>query len=185
MKKNFKELLSGMTDRAIDALAEELWESYEDNGEDGIGAYLDVSSKEVARMLDVPFDTWIAPAYLADAMKIYKDNGSQEAYLRAELRQIKVREAEIRAKLKALEAEKPKEEVIEVFHVINTEGTEGLKQRLESMEVDELKKVIKENHLDTFHQMTRVTKVDKLRDFIMERTTAFNNKGDVFRNFKY
>lgn len=183
--KNFKEMLNGLSDRAIDTLAVELWESYEDNGEDGIGAYLDVDSKEVARMLDVPFDTWIAPAYLADAIKIYKADGSQEAYLRAELRQIKAREAEIRAKLKALEAEKPKDEVIEVFHVINTEGTEGLRQRLESMNVDELKKVIKKNHLDTFHQVTRVTKADKLRDFIVERTTSFNSKGDVFRNFKY
>lgn len=101
--KNFKTMLEGMTDRKISTLAARIWESYEADGEDGIAESLGVDAKEAAQMLDVPFDTWETPERLADAMRIYRDGGTQAAYLKAELRQLKEREAEIKAKLKELE----------------------------------------------------------------------------------
>lgn len=184
--KSLKEMLATKSDRAIEAMAMELWESYEADGEYGIEAQLGVDLEEASKMLDVPFDTLEAPAYLADALRIYRDGGSEEAYLRAELRQIRAREAEIKARLKALEAEKPEEEEpIEVFRVLNAEGAEGLRRKLQELETKSLKKVIRENHLDTFRQTAKVTNAEKLVSFILERAMAINTQGDVFRNYAY
>ena len=182
--KNLMKTLGSMKDKAIEALAADMWESYENDGEDGIGSYLDVDPREAVRMLDVPFDI-DTPELLADALKIFKADGSQEACLRAELRQLKAREAEIRAKLKALEAAKPAEDIIDVLHVVNAEGADVLRKKLEELDAEGLKKVIRKNHLDRFRVTARTTKAEKLMDFIVERALAISTQGDVFRNYAY
>ena len=182
--KSLKEMLKAMSDKAIEALALELWESYEDDAEDGIGAYLDVDPREAVRMLDVPFDI-DTPELLADALKIFKAGGSQEAFLRAELRQLKAREAEIRAKLKELEEAKPEEDIIDVLHVVNAEGADELRKKLEELDAEGLKKVIRKNHLDRFRVTARTTKAEKLMEFIVERALEISTQGDVFRNYAY
>ena len=118
-------------------------------------------------------------------MKSLKADGSQEAYLRAELRQLKAREAEIRAKLKELEAAKPEEDIIDVIHVVNAEGADVLRKKLEELDAEGLKKVIRKNHLDRFRVTARTTKAEKLMEFIVERALEISTQGDVFRNYAY
>ena len=112
-------------------------------------------------------------------------DGSPED-LREELRKLRAREEEIRAKLRESEAKKePTGETVDVFRVFNTEGPESLKQKLQGMDAEGLKRVIRENRLDTFHETRRVNQAEKLADFILERVTAFNTQGDAFRSYKY
>lgn len=183
--KNLKEMLKAMSDKAIEALAIELWESYEDDGEDGIGAYLDVDPKEASKMLDVPFDTFEAPAYLADAMRIYRDGGSEEAYLKAELRRIRAREAEIKARLKELEEESKEEEteLLDPYMVLKAEGEEVLQEKLGALDIKDLRRVVKDHRLDTARRSTR-WKEDRLIELIVTTTMARAKQGEVFRNYK-
>jgi len=101
--KNLKEMLEGMTDRRVSTLATKIWDAYMDDAEDGIGNVLNVDPKEASRMLDCMEEDIETPAQLADCMMIYRDGATEEAYLKAELRKIKEREAQIKARLKALE----------------------------------------------------------------------------------
>ena len=75
--KNFRELLQGLTDEEINATAARIWELYEDDGEDGVAAALDVTSGEAVEMLDTPFDIE-EPWQLADAMRAYRDGKQWE-----------------------------------------------------------------------------------------------------------
>ena len=101
--RNLKEMLQEMSDRRVVTLANKIWDAYQDDGEYGIGFAIHVDSKEACKMLDVDFDIDTSED-LADAMMIYRDGCSEEAYLRAELRRIKAREAKIKARLKELES---------------------------------------------------------------------------------
>lgn len=75
--KSFKVMLEGMTDSEITVLAVDIWDSYEDDGEDGIGAALGVDPKEAVQMLDAPFDI-DTPEQLAEAMRAYRDGTQWE-----------------------------------------------------------------------------------------------------------
>lgn len=183
--KNFKEMLKGMTDKAIEKLAVEIWEAYEDDGEDGIGGYLDVDVAEASKMLECStLDEFLSPADLADAMKVYKAGGSEEAYLRAELRRIRAREAEIRARLKELEtAGEPVD--ISPVGIFCRDGAEALAERLDGLDGAQLWEVIKANRLDPFRMLKKTMPVAKLRSHILERAEELATQGDVFRNYAY
>lgn len=184
--KNLKEMLKAMSDKAIEALAIELWESYEDDGEDGIGAYLDVDRKEASEMLDyTTLDELPTPADLADCMKVYKSDGSEEAYLRAELRRIRAREAEIKARLKELEEESKEEEteLLDPYMVLKAEGEEVLQEKLGALDIKDLRRVVKDHRLDTARRSTR-WKEDRLIELIVTTTMARAKQGEVFRNYK-
>jgi hypothetical protein len=103
--KSLKEMLEGMADRKVTTLANKCWDAYQDDGEYGIAKTLDADPAEAVKMLDsIDFDIDTAEQ-LADCMMIYRDGGTEEAYLKAELRQLKAREAAVRARLKELEAQ--------------------------------------------------------------------------------
>lgn len=102
--RNLKEMLQEMSDRRVVSLANKVWDAYQDDGEYGIGGAINVDSKEACKMLDIVDFDIDTPDDLANAMMIYRDGGTEEAYLRAELRRIKTREAQIKARLKELES---------------------------------------------------------------------------------
>lgn len=101
--RNLREMLQEMSDRKVTTLANKVWDAYQDDGEYGIGFELYVDSKEACEMLDIVDFDIDTPDDLASAMMIYRDGGTEEAYLKAELRRIKAREAQIKARLKELE----------------------------------------------------------------------------------
>ena len=102
--RNLKEMLREMSDRKVLTLSNKVWDAYCDDGEFGIGFAIYVDSKEAAKMLEcVDFDI-DTPEDLANAMMVYRDGCTEEAYLKSELRRIKAREAEIKARLKELES---------------------------------------------------------------------------------
>lgn len=183
--KNFKEMLKAMSDKAIEALAIELWESYEDDGEDGIGAYLDVDPKEASEMLDyTTLDELPTPADLADCMKVYKADGSEEAYLEAELRRIKAKEEAIKARLKELRASKAEEaELLDPYMVLKTEGEEALQEKLGTLDIKDLRRIIRDHRLDSARRSTR-WKEDRLINHIVTMTVSRAKLGEAFRNFE-
>lgn len=104
--------------------------------------------------------------------------------LRAELKQLKAREAEIKKKLKELEAVKPTLD-INVVSIYLKGGETELVKALDGLEVEELKVVIKSNALDLCRVMYRVKSKDKLIDFILDMAKRRATAGDVFRNYQY
>lgn len=62
-------------------------------------------------------------------------------------------------------------------------GEELLMQQLAQMDVDQLRKVIKNNHLDNQRVTTKWKDAEKLRNHILSRTKTRANQGNVFRNY--
>lgn len=104
--------------------------------------------------------------------------------LKAELKQLKAREAEIKKRLKELEAVKPTLD-INVVSIYLKGGETELARALDGLEVGELKAVIKANALDLSRVMYRVKDHDKLRSFILDMAKRRATAGDVFRNYQY
>ncbi len=59
-------------------------------------------------------------------------------------------------------------------------GEQALKMALEKMNLEELRKVIRENDLDPVRQYRTTKKVEKLREVILVVTSSRLHKGDGF-----
>ncbi len=101
--RNLKEMLQEMSDRRVATLANKIWEAYNDNGEDGIGFAIGVDRKEAARMLECTDSDIDTVEDLAECLMVYRDGCTEEALLKSELRKIRAREAQIKARLKELQ----------------------------------------------------------------------------------
>lgn len=62
-------------------------------------------------------------------------------------------------------------------------GEAKYRETIEQLSVDELKKVIKNNGLDTANRTRSIKDKNKLVDYIVRRTRERASFGDVFRNF--
>ncbi len=74
-------------------------------------------------------------------------------------------------------------ELFNPIEIYLRDGPEALRKRLEIMELEELRSLIREHHLDRTNKSLKWKNREKVIEKILERTEARATKGDIFLNF--
>lgn len=80
--------------------------------------------------------------------------------------------------------ERENQAIVDVFQILAKEGSEGLLEFLESLELDELKRIISKHRLDPSGLSLKWRKKQRLIRLIIERTLSRSVHGDVFMKQK-
>jgi len=73
---------------------------------------------------------------------------------------------------------------VDVFQILAKEGNKGLLEFLDTLELDELKRIISEHRLDPSGLSLKWRKRQRLIELIVERTRSRSVHGDVFMKQK-